>query len=177
MTIFTSLSSFRGPSSARQRPTGCGKCRERTGSPKRPGIQIIKLFLSDKITSLLYLAFIFLFLTSPARADTCPSPKDIRDREISTRYDWAVGESTTLKELLSVQTLYAVRIMDYDSYVSCRYTTKKWPVILDGTPKPEQCRVMPTGGEWTGTDSGQLVCREEDVTKCLFNLECKKNSE
>ena len=116
---------------------------------------------------------IFLFMASSAHADTCPSPKDIRDREISTRYDWAVGENTTLKELLSVQTLYAVRIMDYDSYVSCRYTTKKWPVILDGTPRAEQCRVMPTGGEWTGTDSGQLVCREKDVTKCLFNLECK----
>lgn len=120
---------------------------------------------------------VFLCMASPARADTCPSPKDIRDREISTRYDWAVGENTTLKELLSVQTLYAVRIMDYDSYISCRYTTKKWPVILDGTPKPEQCRLVPTGGEWTGTDSGQLVCREEDVTKCLFNLECKKETD
>ena len=134
-------------------------------------------FLQIIFVGLLYSAFIFFILISPSHADTCPSPKDIRDREISTRYDWAVGENTTLKELLSVKTLYAVRIMDYDSSISCRYTTDKWPVILDGTPKPEQCRVMPTGGEWTGTDSGQLVCREKDVTKCLFNLECKKQSE
>ena len=134
-------------------------------------------FLQPVLTGMWRAALIFSVLVSPAYADTCPSPKDIRDREISSRYDWAVGENTTLKELLSVQTLYAVRIMDYDSYVSCRYTTKKWPVILDGTPKPEQCRVLPTGGEWTGTDSGQLVCREKDVTKGLFNLECKKESD
>jgi hypothetical protein len=140
-------------------------------------IQIIKLFSSDKITSLLCLAFVFILLISPVHADTCPTPEEIRDRKISKSYDWAVGENTTLKELLSVQTLYAVRIMDYDSYISCRYTTKKWPVILDGTPRAEQCRVTPTGGEWTGTDSGQLVCREKDVTKCLFNLECKKEAD
>ncbi len=137
-----------------------------TGTEK---ISNIVRFLSVLLSGLLAI--------SNVMADTCPSPKDIRDREISTRYDWAVGENTSLKELLSVQTLYAVRIMDYDGYVSCRYTTKKWPVILDGTPKPEQCRVMPTGGEWTGTDSGQLVCREKDVTKCLFNLECKKKTD
>ena len=120
---------------------------------------------------------IYILLMTNTQADVCPTADEIRDKKISSRYDWAVGENTTLKELLSVKTLYAVRIIDYDSYVSCRYTTDKWPVILDGTPKTEQCRVMPTGGEWTGTDSGQLVCREEDVTKCLFNLECKKESD
>jgi len=124
-----------------------------------------------------FTGIIYLFLMTNTQADVCPTADEIRDKKISSRYDWAVGENTSLKELLSVKTLYAVRIMDFDSYISCRYTTDKWPVILDGTPKPEQCRVMPTGGEWTGTDSGQLVCREEDVTKCLFNLECKKESD
>ena len=121
-----------------------------------------------------YTGFIYLFLMSYTLADVCPTAEEIRDKKISSRYDWAVGENTSLKELLSVKTLYAVRIMDFDSYISCRYTTDKWPVILDGTPKPEQCRVMPTGGEWTGTDSGQLVCREKDVTKCGFKLDCEK---
>ena len=117
---------------------------------------------------------IFILLMTNTQADVCPTAEEIRDRKISKSYDWAVGENTTLKELLSVKTLYAVRIMDFDSYISCRYTTEKWPVILDGTPRAEQCRVMPTGGEWTGTDSGQLVCREKDVTRCGFKLDCEK---
>ena len=121
-----------------------------------------------------FTGIIYLFLMSYTQADVCPTAEEIRGKKISRSYDWAVGENTTLKELLSVQTLYAVRIMDYDSYVSCRYTTDKWPVILDGTPRAEQCRIMPTGGEWTGTDSGQLVCREKDVTKCGFKLDCEK---
>ena len=120
---------------------------------------------------------IYILLMTNTQADVCPTADEIRDKKISSRYDWAVGENTTLKELLSVKTLYAVRIIDYDSYVSCRYTTDKWPVILDGTPKTEQCRVMPTGSECTGTDSSQLVCRKGDGTKCLFNLECKKESD
>jgi len=126
---------------------------------------------------LIQTTLIFLFMASSAYADTCPTPDEVRDRKISEDYDWSVPENISLKDLLSVNKLYAVRIINYDEYVSCRYTTEKWPVILDGTPKTEQCRVMPTGGEWTGTDSGQLVCREKDVTKCLFNLECEKNLE
>ena len=98
------------------------------------------------------------------------------DRKISKSYDWAVEENTSLEELLSVKNLFSVRIIDYDSHVSCRYTTDKWPVVLDGIPVEEKCIVKPEAGEWTSTDSGQLVCREEDVTKCLFNLECKKQS-
>ena len=117
---------------------------------------------------------IYILLMTNTQADVCPTADEIRDKKISSRYDWAVGENTTLKELLSVKTLYAVRIIDYDSYVSCRYTTDKWPVILDGNPLESKCRIVPDAGEWTSTDSGDLVCREKDVIKCGFKMECSE---
>ena len=121
-----------------------------------------------------YTGFIYLFLMSYTLADVCPTAEEIRDKKISMSYDWAVSENTTLKELLSVKDLYAVRIMDYDAYVSCRYTAVKWPVMLDGNPLESECRIVPDAGEWTGTDSGELVCREKDVTKCGFKMECRE---
>ncbi len=108
-------------------------------------------------------------------ADVCPTAEEIRGKKISRSYDWAVTENTTLEELLSVKDLYAVRIMDYDAYVSCRYTTVEWPVTLDGNPLESKCRIVPDAGEWTSTDSGDLVCREKDVTNCGFKMKCKES--
>jgi hypothetical protein len=117
---------------------------------------------------------IYILLMTNTQADVCPTAEEIRDKKISRSYDWAVTENTTLDELLSVKDLYAVRIMDYDSYVSCRYTAVEWPVTLDGNPLDSECRIVPDAGEWTGTDSGELVCREKDVTKCGFKMECRE---
>jgi hypothetical protein len=117
---------------------------------------------------------IYLLLMSYTQADDCPTAGEIRDKKISRSYDWAVTENTTLKALLSVEELYAVRIMDYDAYVSCRYTAVEWPVTLDGNPLKSTCKIVPDAGEWTGTDSGELVCREKDVTKCGFKMECRE---
>jgi len=108
-------------------------------------------------------------------ADVCPTAEEVRDKKISRNYDWAVTENTTLKELLSVKELYAVRIMDYDAYVSCRYTTIKWPVTLDGSPLKSTCKIEPDAGEWTSTNSGDLVCREKEVTECGFRMECSES--
>lgn len=116
--------------------------------------------------------FVLLF-TSNVIADSCPTPEEIRDRTISKQYEWTVDENTTLKELLAVKQLYAVRIMDYGDYVSCRYSTKQWPVTLDGKPKGRDCELTPLAGEWTSTDSGHLVCREKEVTQCGFKFDCK----
>ena len=118
-----------------------------------------------------------LFFTSNVPADNCPTPEAIRERTIPEQYDWTVDEGITLKELVSVNKLYAVRIMNYGDYVSCRYSTEKWPVTLDGKPEGDQCELVPDAGEWISTDSGHLVCREEDVTKCGFKFECKEESE
>ncbi len=130
-------------------------------------------FLQTALTGLWLTIIIFPVLASPAYADECPTPKEIREREISRRYDWAVPENVSLEQLLSVEKLYSVRIIDTDKYISCRYTTAKWPVSLDGEPLTRKCTVTPDAGEWASTESDELVCQEEDVTKCGFKLECK----
>ena len=120
------------------------------------------------------LIFILLFsgVYTESFGDSCPSPKTIRDRKLSQNYEWTVDENTTLQNLLSVKKLYAVRIMDQDAYVSCHYTTDKWPIKLDVTPVSGQCKSLPQGDNWKNTESGQVVCQEKDVRKCGFTFEC-----
>jgi len=102
----------------------------------------------------------------------CPSPEQIRQRTIPENLEWTVDESISIEELLSVKGLFAVRIFNYGEYVSCRYTTERWSVTMDGIPQNSRCIVLPDRGEWDSTNSGQLVCRETDVTQCGFRLKC-----
>jgi len=104
--------------------------------------------------------------------ENCPSPEDIRNRKLSQKYEWTVDEKTTLQNLLSVNKLYAVRIMDQDAYVSCHYSTDKWPVKLDVVSASGNCKPAPQGGKWKKTDSGEVVCQEKDVSKCKFRFDC-----
>jgi hypothetical protein len=119
-----------------------------------------------------YVIMLFLFYLPLVFAETCPTSEQIRDRKISKLFAWTVEEDVSLDELLSVQQLYAVRIINFDEYISCRYTTRQWPVRLDGKPEIEKCRISPEAGVWNSTDSGALVCQEKDVAKCGFKLEC-----
>ena len=123
------------------------------------------------------IGLLLLLSVSGIHAEVCPVPEQIRDRKISKEYDWSVEENTTLKELLAVKQLYSVRIMHNGEDISCRYTTGKWPVRLDGQPVSGKCKVVSESGEWSSTESGELVCNEEDVTKCGFKLECEDHSE
>ena len=116
---------------------------------------------------------IYAGLIACVYADECPTPKEIRDRDISRRYDWAVPENVSLEQLLSVEKLYSVRIIDMDKSISCRYTTPKWPVTLDGEPITKKCRIVTDAGEWVSTESNELACQEKDVTKCGFKLVCQ----
>ena len=126
--------------------------------------------ISCRITCL----FILLFLpVSNVFPENCPTPEKIRARNISSQYEWTVQEGVTLENLLSVQQLYSVRIINFDDYISCRYSTGKWPVKLDGKPVNDKCHVLPEAGEWHGTDSGSLVCQEKDPVKCGFRMECE----
>lgn len=108
----------------------------------------------------------------PAYAETCPAPEKIRERKLSTRYEWTVDEKTTLENLLSVKKLYAVRIMAEDAYVACHYTTGKWPIKLDMSPEGGACKPVPRGEHWLKTESGQIVCQEQDLSKCEFSFAC-----
>lgn len=126
--------------------------------------------MSYRITCLF---FLFFFHISDVFPENCPTPEKIRERKISDQYEWTVQEGVTLDNLLSVQQLYSVRIINFDDYISCRYSTGKWPVKLDGKPVNNKCHVLPETGEWVGTDSGSLVCKEKDPGKCGFRIECE----
>lgn len=110
-----------------------------------------------------------------ARAETCPPVADIIERKISNLYEWTVEEGTTLDDLLSVNLLFSVRIHNNGEFVSCRYTTKKWPVKLDAKPEVSGCRVITTDGKWEETASGQQVCREKNLFACEFLITCDED--
>lgn len=107
-----------------------------------------------------------------AYAESCPAPEKIRERKLSTQYEWTVDEKTTLENLLSVKKLYAVRIMAEDAYVACHYTTGKWPIKLDMSPAGGTCTPEARGDHWLKTESGQIVCQEPDLGKCEFRFAC-----
>jgi hypothetical protein len=109
-----------------------------------------------------------------SRGDSCPSPDKIRHRDLSKQYEWTVDEKTTLQNLLSVQKLYAVRIMDHGLYVSCYYTTDKWPVKLDVAPVKDGCKYASHQGKWKSIESGQDVCMEKNAGNCGFKYTCKQ---
>ncbi len=121
---------------------------------------------------------IFLILlsvfASSVRADTCPTPDQVRDRKLSNEYEWTVKEGVTLDEILDVKKLYSVRIFDNGDYVSCHYTTDKWPIRLDAKPDKSKCRMQYDGNKWEVTESGQEVCKETDLEKCNFKIECSE---
>lgn len=117
---------------------------------------------------------LLLIINTECRGDSCPSADKVRSHKLPQKYEWTVDEHTTLQNLLSVKKLYAVRIMDQGAYVSCHYTTDKWPVKLDVAPSSGACKTVSHDGKWKDTDSGQVVCLEKDVSKCTFSFECKK---
>jgi hypothetical protein len=121
---------------------------------------------------ILFSVFCLVVFPEVLLAGNCPDPEVIRLRELPRELEWTVDEQTTLEELLAVKSLYAVRISNYGEYVTCHYTTNQWPVKLDAKPVRAGCLILPDAGRWTSTDSGQLVCREEDVNRCGFQFEC-----
>ena len=118
--------------------------------------------------------FLYVVLVIPAAyADRCPTPDEIRERTILKDYDWTVDERTSLENILSVKKSIAVRIMKNGEFVSCRYTTERQLVRLDGLPAKEKCVITVSSGEWINTTTGESVCQEEDTMQCLFEMECQ----
>ena len=109
--------------------------------------------------------------------ESCPSPDKIRQRNLSKKYEWTVDEKTSLEALLSVKKLYSVRIMDHGAYVSCHYTSPKWPIKLDLAPARGACTFSRQKGEWKGTESGQEVCMEKNPGNCGFTSTCKQGTD
>ena len=117
---------------------------------------------------------LLLCINPESRGDSCPSPDKIRQRDLPKQYEWTVDDKTSLKDLLSAQKLYSVRIMDNGLYVSCHYTTAKWPIKLDVAPAQGECTFSHQKGEWKSTPSGQDVCMEKNAGNCGFIYTCKQ---
>ena len=124
-----------------------------------------------KGNGILFLCVVLVIPT--AYADRCPTPDEIRGRTIAKDYDWTVNERTSLENILSVKQSIAVRVMKNGEFVSCRYTTERQLIRLDGVPVQEKCVITVSSGDWINTTTGESVCQEEDTMQCLFNIECQ----
>ena len=90
---------------------------------------------------------VILFLLSPfVSADTCPSVRDIGNREVPEAYEWTVNYELALDDLLSVTKLYAVTIENHGAFVSCKYESPRREVRLDGISKTKKCLIMVDAG-------------------------------
>lgn len=132
-------------------------------------MRICRLF-SGTVTGIL-----MSVLHLPAAAETCPATAEIIERRISNLYEWTVEEGTSLDDLLSVNRLFSVRILNGGEFVSCQYTTRKWPVKLDAKPEVGGCRVIQTAGNWEETPSGHQVCRQKNLYACEFRITCDRD--
>ena len=109
-----------------------------------------------------------------AIADQCPSIEFIKERKISRAYDWSIDERRSIDDLLSVNKLYSVRIKNKGEFVACYYSASKTTLRLDGAAIKEDCLINKTSGLWEISESGELVCKEDDLNLCLYEIVCEK---
>ena len=117
----------------------------------------------------------FYFNSGLAMADQCPSVEIIKERKISRAYDWSIDERRSIDDLLSVKNLYSVRIKNKSEFVACYYSSSKNTIRLDGAVIEKDCLIKKTSGRWETSESGELVCKEEDLSLCQFEIVCEKS--
>jgi hypothetical protein len=105
-------------------------------------------------------------------ADQCPSTEIIKKREISREYDWSIDERRTLDDLLAVDKLYSVRIKNKGEFIACYYSSNKVLLRLDGAPLEKGCLVNKKSGNWYSAENSELVCKEEDLNQCIYEIHC-----
>ena len=116
---------------------------------------------------------IILLLFSPiVAADTCPSVRDIKNREVPETYEWTVNYELALDDLLAVTKLYAVTIENHGAFVSCKYESPRREVRLDGISKIKKCLITVDTGDWFTMDNGKIICQDDDIRKCQYKYEC-----
>lgn len=119
-----------------------------------------------------FLSVIVLCFASGTRADQCPTPEQIRERNISRDYDWSVSEDVTLDMLLEISTLNKVSVHNHGEFVACYYQSQQLPVRMDGTALAPNCFVTNLSGEWLPLPGGTLSCNESEPDQCRFRIEC-----
>jgi len=121
---------------------------------------------------ILTIAILLLLFSPIVSADTCPSAKDIKNREVPEAYEWTVNYELVLDDLLSVTELYAVSIENHGEFVACKYESPKREVRMDGISKTEKCLITVDSGDWFTMDDGKVICQEEILRNCQFKYEC-----
>ncbi len=120
-----------------------------------------------------YIYFIILsIIPSFLLADQCPTPEKIKERNISREYDWTINERRTLKDVLSVEKLYSVRINNKAEYIACYYSGSRSLLRLDGKPLKQPCSVKEISGRWKLTENDEQICLEDDLGKCEYDMKC-----
>lgn len=113
-----------------------------------------------------------MLLPATVFADQCPSPEQVRERNISRDYEWSVAETVTLPMLLEVSELREVSLQNHGEFVSCHYLSGQLPVRLDGAAPGSGCLVTKSSGTWIPLPGGELNCNESEPADCQFAIEC-----
>ena len=120
----------------------------------------------------LFFVLCFIVLSNIAFADVCPTPKIIKDREISRDYEWTLDERKTLDDVLAVEQLYSVRIKNNGEFVACYYSSPRGLLRLDGKPEKEGCSLKIKQGNWASLETGEAICKEEKLALCHYEISC-----
>ncbi len=128
--------------------------------------------MNRKVHSACAVLFLGLLSASNTHADRCPTPEDIRDRNLSTDYDWSVNEQVSLDALLSVKKLYGASVENYGEFIACKYEADQQYIRLDGSPNIQNCRVVTLDENWFDSEDGKTVCMDDDITLCKFIYRC-----
>lgn len=110
-------------------------------------------------------------------AEQCPDPEKIKERKINRDYEWTIGERRTLEDVLSVEKLYSVRIKNEAEYVACYYSGSRNLLRLDAKPLKQPCIVSRISGRWELTNSGEHVCKEDDLALCEYDIKCEETND
>ena len=119
--------------------------------------------------------FVFFLVMSKwfvVYADTCPTPKEIKDRKVPEAYEWTVHYELALDDLLKSTRLFSVSIENHGEFISCRYDSPRREARIDGVSKEEKCLISVESGDWFIMDNGGVLCMEEDKKLCQFKYEC-----
>ena len=120
---------------------------------------------------LLFLYSNFIF------AEQCPTPQIIKDRKISRDFEWTLDERMTLEHVLAVEKLYSVRIKNDGEFIACYYSGHKGLLRLDGKPEGDSCRLQKETGNWDLVNNNEQICKEADLSLCLFSIICAESAE
>jgi hypothetical protein len=123
-----------------------------------------------------FILLLFFFIKSGlVLADQCPSSEIIKERNISRDYEWTIDERRSLKDVLSVEKLYSVRIKNKGEFIACFYSGSKKLLRLDGASLTEKCVIRIQSGNWEQAENGEQVCKEDDLSLCLYEIHCEES--